>query len=69
MSDINTQVLADKAVELTSQLSETIEQLTERGCIVSMEVWFNGGGESMALPRLNGEMNLQAGVYVSLTED
>ena len=59
---------AQEAVALTKQLGDIIEQLTNHGCIVSLEIWFNEGSESMTLHRLNGEFNLEIGRYQSLTE-
>lgn len=67
--DIKQQVYADKAVELINELGETIEKLNDLGCIVSLEIWFNDGSESMNLHKLNGEFGLEVGVYASLTQD
>ena len=61
-------VHVDRAVELMSQLGETIETLNELGCIVQLETWFNDGSESVTLDRLNGEFRLEIGTYQSLTE-
>ena len=59
--------LAHKAMELANQLGDTIESLTNLGCIVTAEVYFNDGSESITLHRLNGELELEIGMYQSLT--
>ena len=66
--DIKQQVYADKAVELAKQLGDCIEKLDDLGCIVSLNVTFNEGSESMTLPRCNGELAIEVGVYRSLME-
>ena len=54
---------AARAVALTRELGDVLEQLACLGCIVSLEVWHNDGAESILLHRLNGEFELEVGCY------
>ncbi|QDU61267.1 hypothetical protein Pan216_21210 [Planctomycetes bacterium Pan216] len=66
---MNEKALADRAKELLSELGNIIEQLNDASGTVSLEVWVNGGGESMMLHQLTGEFTLFAGLYTDLTGD
>lgn len=69
---------AKAAVKLVAKLGSasfarsiviTIEKLNDLGCIVSLQVWYNGGEEAMTLPDVTGEFTLKAGRYQSLTDE
>jgi len=60
---------AARAVRLVEELGTTIDHLASLGCIVSLDISFNAGSESVTLHRLNGEFDLEVGLYHSLTNN